>query len=150
MKKTLPPSIEAGRINSEPESGPQGAFTLICPATSRRLTIIVCDGRDWQKPPEEFPAEQLAVLTPAQREHVAKHWPTAPLPLPAWEHVSVSVEFGLPIWSEMCWVKSVFWELTECVVQFHPPEEVKIDLHPVLHLWRVVGFEFPLPPLVCV
>ena len=76
-----------------------------------------------------------------------------------WEHVSVHVTYrdGLdkkkrvPTWSEMCYVKDLFWEKGECVVQFHPAEEEYVNRHPyTLHLWKERGKEFPTPPRICV
>lgn len=67
-----------------------------------------------------------------------------------WEHVSVSVLFhqdSSPTWEEMCVVKDLFWDSSECVVQFHVPEDVNVNIHShCLHMWRKVGEEFPLPP----
>jgi len=40
-----------------------------------------------------------------------------------WEHVSVSLVAGrdmTPTWTEMNWVKDLFWKEDETVVQFHP------------------------------
>jgi hypothetical protein len=70
-----------------------------------------------------------------------------------WEHVSVSIP-GMPTkcpsWDEMCIVKGMFWDATECVVQFHPPESDYINNHAgCLHLWRFTG-EFPQPPSILV
>lgn len=71
-----------------------------------------------------------------------------------WEHVSVSVNKRgsalkpkLPTWEEMCFVKSLFWGPQDTVVQFHPPESEYVDLHDVLHLWRSIHKEFPMPPI---
>jgi len=65
----------------------------------------------------------------------------------SWEHVSVSTARRTPNWDEMCWVKKAFWRDDECVVQFHPPESDYVSHHPhCLHMWRKIGFEFPLPP----
>jgi hypothetical protein len=75
---------------------------------------------------------------------------------PPWEHVSVSLlQVGrgfrrLPNWKEMCFVKDLFWEEEECVVQFHPAKADHINLGEVLHLWRLVGEPFPMPPKECV
>jgi len=71
-----------------------------------------------------------------------------------WEHVSVSVsstskrrKFGrLPSWNEMCWVKDLFWDKSECVIQYHPPESDYVDNAPVLHLWKPLNAELPMPP----
>jgi len=53
-----------------------------------------------------------------------------------WEHVSVSTERRCPNWIEMCWVKDMFWNKDETVVQFHPGHDY-INFHPYcLHLWK--------------
>jgi hypothetical protein len=75
--------------------------------------------------------------------------------LPAWEHVSVRAEdyrgSRIPTWLEMCWVKDMFWEPEECVVQFHPPKSDYVNNHPhVLHLWKPLGSELPRPPSILV
>ena len=71
-----------------------------------------------------------------------------------WEHVSVSLldtPKKCPSWDEMCIVKRLFWDDADCVVQFHPSEANYVNLHPgVLHLWRCVTAEFPVPPMICV
>lgn len=68
-----------------------------------------------------------------------------------WEHVSVSIERRVPNWIEMCFVKDLFWEPEECVVQFHPPRSEYVNNHPnCLHLWRHREIEFPLPPSILV
>jgi hypothetical protein len=65
-----------------------------------------------------------------------------------WEHVSVSIETRAPTWDEMCWVKDLFWDEDECVLQYHPPREVYVNLHPnCLHLWRPLRYVIPVPPM---
>ncbi len=70
-----------------------------------------------------------------------------------WEHVSVSLPDSpkrCPSWDEMCIVKNLFWDESECVVQFHPPKSDYVNFHAgVLHLWRFVE-PFPMPPKICV
>lgn len=47
----------------------------------------------------------------------------------------------------MCWVKDLFWDAEECVVQFHPPASQYINCHPhCLHLWKPIGGNVPTPP----
>lgn len=66
-----------------------------------------------------------------------------------WEHVSVSTERRIPNWTEMCFVKNLFWDEEDCVVQFHPPASRYVNRHPYcLHLWRHASF--PLPPMYLV
>ena len=77
----------------------------------------------------------------------------APVPLKiiasdgaGWEHVSVSLPTRCPTWTEMAYVKSVFWDDNDCVVQFHPPKSEYVNNHPFcLHLWRSSRYVFPLP-----
>lgn len=68
-----------------------------------------------------------------------------------WEHVSVSCERRCPNWQEMCFVKDLFWEAEEAVMQLHPPRSQWINQHPYcLHLRRPTESEIPLPPSIAV
>ena len=54
-----------------------------------------------------------------------------------WDHVSVSLKHRCPTWNEMCYIKDIFWEPNETVIQFHPAADVKKNLHKYcLHLWK--------------
>jgi hypothetical protein len=64
-----------------------------------------------------------------------------------WEHVSVSTPHATPSWSAMCFIKDLFWDPEDCVVQYHPPQSTYVNNHThCLHLWRKIGSEFELPP----
>ncbi len=71
-----------------------------------------------------------------------------------WEHVSIHAASSksrlgaIPNWTEMCYVKDIFWEPDDCVVQYHPPKSEYVHSHPnVLHLWRCAdGRVMPAPP----
>jgi hypothetical protein len=75
-----------------------------------------------------------------------------------WEHVSVSLSIAgkkmvirCPIWEEMCYIKSLFWDEEDCVIQFHPAKSEYVNRHPyVLHLWRPVGITIPIPDKIMV
>jgi hypothetical protein len=78
-----------------------------------------------------------------------------------WEHVSVSLkkitkgktyDVGrCPTWEEMCKVKDLFWDGTDTVVQFHPPESEYVSQHHhCLHLWRKRNENFETPPSITV
>lgn len=68
-----------------------------------------------------------------------------------WEHVSVSLPNRCPNWPEMCFIKDLFWNKEETVVQFHPPESKYINNHHYcLHLWRYQKQDFPIPPSILV
>jgi hypothetical protein len=74
-----------------------------------------------------------------------------------WEHVSVSVAhekkkpIRCPTWIEMCFVKDLFWDSGDCVIQYHPAKSDYINMHEfVLHLWRPVGLVIQTPPSLMV
>jgi hypothetical protein len=51
----------------------------------------------------------------------------------------------------MCFVKDLFWDAEEPVMQLHPPKSTWINNHPhCLHLWRPTGAPIPLPPQIAV
>jgi len=70
-----------------------------------------------------------------------------------WEHASIHVHNRCPNWPEMDFIKRLFWDDEETVIQLHPPRSLWVNIHPfTLHLWRPwrsVG-EIPLPPLKAV
>lgn len=64
-----------------------------------------------------------------------------------WEHVSVSHRYRNPNWEEMCFIKNLFFDENETVIQFHPKKSEYVDIHKTcLHLWRSTDFEHVLPP----
>lgn len=68
-----------------------------------------------------------------------------------WEHVSVSLSHRTPNWKEMCYIKNLFWDENDCVIQFHPPKNEYVNNHPnCLHLWKPVGREIETPPNILV
>lgn len=70
-----------------------------------------------------------------------------------WDHVSVSVDGSTdtPTWEEMAWVKDLFFEPHETVIQYHPAAERYINIHQgCLHLWRPQNEQLPVPPLAMV
>jgi hypothetical protein len=68
-----------------------------------------------------------------------------------WEHCSVSTRRRIPNWTEMAFVKNLFWDSEQCVVQFHPPASEYINNYSVvLHLWRWKRGDFPTPPSMLV
>ncbi|MCA9938724.1 MAG: hypothetical protein KC418_08780 [Anaerolineales bacterium] len=70
-----------------------------------------------------------------------------------WDHVSVRVhkQNRCPRWDEMAFVKTLFWDDEEEVMQLHPRQSQYVNNHPyVLHLWRPQNREIPLPPFTMV
>ena len=57
-----------------------------------------------------------------------------------WEHVSVSLPSRCPKWDEMNYIKDMFWEDSDLVIQIHPPKSEYVDnCTYCLHLWRKSG-----------
>lgn len=68
-----------------------------------------------------------------------------------WEHVSVSLRNRNPNWDEMCFIKAMFWDEEDCVVQYHPPKSEYVNVHPhCLHLWRPTDDRIPRPPKIMI
>lgn len=70
-----------------------------------------------------------------------------------WQHVSVSIEHDKrpPRWDVMCWVKDLFWEYEDWVVQFHPAKSEYVNHHPgCLHLWKPTSAALPTPDSIMV
>lgn len=68
---------------------------------------------------------------------IANDAPAGDVAALGWEHVSVSTRRRAPNWTEMCFVKDLFWDEEEAVVQFHPPRSQYVNIFPYcLHLWR--------------
>lgn len=79
-----------------------------------------------------------------------------------WEHVSVTLKKSLSkyrlkdvkrccTWEEMCYLKDIFWEDSETVIQFHPPKKEHISMHEYcLHLWKPTDYEIKTPPSILV
>lgn len=67
-----------------------------------------------------------------------------------WEHVSVSIKHRCPNWTEMSFVKDLFWRPDETVIQYHPARSEYVNYHPYcLHLWKP-PFYVALPPSLLV
>lgn len=68
-----------------------------------------------------------------------------------WEHVSISLPDRTPTWEEMCFVKDLFWDPEETVLQYHPPQSEYVNNHNYcLHLWRPLDVIIPRPPAIAV
>jgi hypothetical protein len=125
MRNVFDQKIEMGRLIvgtfASRRNDPFGAFSVLGPA-GRELKIIASDGVD--------PDPTIA----------------------GWEHVSVSIAGKHPPnWQEMHWVKDQFWNDDETVLQFHPKRSQYVNIHPnCLHLWRQIGVDHQLPPLLLV
>ena len=63
-----------------------------------------------------------------------------------WDHVSVSLPSRCPTWDEMNFIKNLFFDSEEAVMQLHPPKSMYKNLHKYcLHLWRPQHERIPLP-----
>lgn len=65
-----------------------------------------------------------------------------------WDHVSVSLNNRCPNWEEMSYIKDLFFDEEECVMQLHPSKSEYVNVHQYcLHLWRPQASEIPRPPM---
>ncbi len=119
--------VVRGELATDASYGNNGKFIILAsPLRNRpyKLTVIASDGHDWEK---------------------------CGFPLPAFEHVSVSTAVRCPTWEEMCFVKGLFWDDDDVVMQLHPRKSDYVNMHPFcLHLWRPIGVEIPAPPSLTV
>ncbi len=107
------------------EDGNNGVFDVASPEPGWRLAIIASDGEGW--------------------EHVSVHGYRRV------QAVSSPIQRRTPNWKEMCFVKDLFWDGEDEVVQYHPKRSEYVNCHPnVLHLWRPIGVELPMPPPIMV
>lgn len=68
-----------------------------------------------------------------------------------WDHVSVSCLSNniTPTWEVMSFVKDLFFEPEETVLQFHPKKSEYVNnAKNCLHLWRPINKEIELPPSI--
>lgn len=66
----------------------------------------------------------------------------------SWDHVSVSLKNRCPNWQEMCFIKDLFFNDDECVIQYHPPKSNYVNIcKTALHLWRPQLEKIPMPPI---
>ncbi len=64
-----------------------------------------------------------------------------------WEHVSVSMPTRTPNWNQMWFIKDLFFEDTDTVIQYHPAKDQYVNEHDhCLHLWKPTGEVIPIPP----
>lgn len=51
----------------------------------------------------------------------------------------------------MCFVKDLFWDGEDAVMQLHPPKSNYVNNHPhCLHLWRPTQAVIPMPETILV
>jgi hypothetical protein len=111
--------VTTGHMATQP-TWPFGLFLLDRPPMRRPIRAMVSDGGDWAAMGYDPPA---------------------------WEHVSVSLADRCPTWEEMEWVRTLFWDEEETVLQLHVPRSRWVNCHRFcLHLWKPVGIDIPLPP----
>lgn len=102
---------------------------------SNRLCVV-------QRVPDGFAAYVVHPAVRARQLSVICSWGGG------WDHVSVAYPNRCPNWEEMCFIKDIFWDEEECVMQLHPPKSVYVNVHPhCLHLWKRQGYDFETPPM---
>jgi hypothetical protein len=131
--------VTSGRMRSSFMDGNNGAFDIESPEPGWRLAIIASDG-----------TEDIGVPEALGWEHVSVHAYRPGSQRPR----SVTTKPDLvrtPAWKEMVYVKDLFWDAEDVVMQLHPKRSEYINQHPkVLHLWRSRLREIPTPPPILV
>lgn len=120
--------ITTGPLRSSYKDGFNGFFEIPHPNLYGYYFSVQCsDGEGW---------EHVSVTVYPPRKRTKRGKPTPPRPEPR-----------LPGWEEMCFIKDLFWDEEERVVQYHPPKSEYVNLHPaVLHMWRPIEEAVPFPP----
>lgn len=120
--------VTTGPMATSSEYGRNGCFLVPSPEPGWLLEIIASDGSDSEVPEAD-----------------------------GWEHVSAKAtslnrrKLRTPSWKEMAFLKDVFWDDSDVVMQLHPAKSNYVNNHPnVLHLWRSRTQPIPLPQLICV
>lgn len=76
-----------------------------------------------------------------------------------WEHVSATMWKNrkgksrpiIPTYDQMQFIKQIFWEDDEAVIQIHPPKDQYVNNHQTCyHLWRNKNQKLELPPKILV
>jgi hypothetical protein len=131
-----------GRFYSNPGDN-FGAFyapsPLSTPRIGRTLIIMASPGGTIEDPPGH-----KRVIT---WEHVSVHGVLyEKMAVASSRHPGKTRQYT-PTWKEMDYVKSLFWDDTDIVVQLHVNGPEKVNRHDyTLHLWRPTDWEVKLPP----
>lgn len=122
-----------GQMASTDRDGMNGAFQV--PITINRMTVAMCIVSNGTMPG--------AKESGLDWEHVSIHIRDLSQPIRDQQRV--------PTWDEMCWIKELFWNQDEEVIQVHPKKENYVNTHQnVLHLWRPVDGIIRLPNKIMV
>lgn len=122
--------LRTGPLGSRKEDGNNGSFFLPPISMDWMFAVIASDG------PDESPWEHVSVHMRDRRD------------MDAGSRAQRQPRMRVPGWAEMCYIKNIFWDPEDCVIQYHPAESSYVSIHDyVLHLWRPVGIELPTPPL---
>jgi hypothetical protein len=119
--------IKSGKLASDASYGNNGAFMLPLAGGNGNgaLRLLDADART--------PSTRLVAVIVSDEED--------------WDHVSVSLPTRCPTWEEMCFIKDLFFEPHEVVMQLHPAKSEYVNHHPFcLHLWRPQNKRIPVPP----
>lgn len=113
-------------LGSDESFGRNGCFIVPSPEPGWSIQVIASDGLDCGIPEAE-----------------------------GWEHVSVhafrSGKDRTPNWREMCFIKDLFWDDEDVVMQLHPRKSQYVNVHQhTLHLWRPRHLNVPEPAALMV
>jgi len=131
--------VTEGPLKSNPGFGNNGAFRLpVSLGPGDNVTLLAADHA---KP---FFIIWAIISDSDGWDHVSAH--VQMLPSGGVARTHMSEDRRTPTWAEMCFVKSLFFEPEETVMQLHPAASKYINCHPyVLHLWRPYNRSIPMP-----
>lgn len=127
-----------GKLASDDSYGNNGMFNIPHYKISHYQFIVqASDGSGWEHASVSLLKEETTIVKQSKGNHVKRSQ-------------FVIVE-RCPTWEEMCYIKDLFWQETDMVMQYHPAKEDYISMHPYcLHLWRPTDQTVPKPPSIFV
>jgi len=139
FKKLSQYRVTEGPLRSNHGFGNNGAFRLpVSLGPGDKVTLLAADH---SKP---FFIIWAIISDMDNWDHVSAH--VQQLPSCGVARTHMTEERRTPTWAEMCFVKDLFFDPEETVMQLHPKASKYINCHPhVLHLWRCHNRSIPMP-----
>lgn len=143
--------ITSGSMGSDRSFGNQGAFEIPHYKIANYFFFVICSsGMGWQHASVSLRKTKEKVGKARKNLYGQKGNAGGVYQERRIDEIQEPVE-RCPTWEEMCFVKSLFWDDNEAVMQLHPPKSDWVNNHPYcLHLWKPNNQQIPLPPSIMV
>lgn len=131
--------------------GNAGAFFIPHNLISNYFFVVLAsDGFGWEHVSVSLKKGKVATVKAFRKKDGPKTNPGGTYIFREKETTYSDVE-RCPTWGEMCFIKSLFWDDDDVVVQFHPAKKDHVNMHEFcLHLWRPLDQTIPTPPSLMV